>query len=273
VTTTRNTLSILLLRLAIQEVLVLSRTRALVREPGRLFPKCISLHPMRHTIDVERARSQHKAFCDILSELGLDVIHLPRDDRFADSCFVEDTAVIAGQKALICRLAKTSRQGEEEAVEVMLRQYLSTSRVVAPGTVEGGDVIHHQETLICGITQRTNRLGIQQMEKHLEVPVVTIENSQIIHLKSHVTYLSRDTFVAIKSMAQHPVLKGFAILIVPDEEGYAANTLTIGDTVLIPKGYPQTKSLINKAGFTVVTLDMSEFTKCEGALTCLSLLF
>jgi dimethylargininase len=259
--------------MAIQEVVVLSQTRALVREPGKLFPKCISSHPMRHTIDVERARAQHRAYCDMLSEIGLEVIHLPRDDSFADSCFVEDTAVIVGQKALICRLAKTSRQGEEEAVKVMLRQYISTSQVIAPGTVEGGDVIHHQKSLICGITQRTNRSGVQQMEKFLEVPVETIENPQVIHLKSHVTYLSRNTFVAIKSMAQHPILKGFDILIVPGEERYAANTLTIGDTVLIPKGYPQTKTLINKAGFTVVTLDMSEFAKCEGALTCLSLLF
>lgn len=228
---------------------------------------------MRHTIDIKRARSQHRTYCETLTELGVEVIHLPREDEFADSCFVEDTAVIVGQKALICRLAKTSRQGEEEAVEEMLRQYLSTSRVIAPGTVEGGDVIHYQNTLICGITQRTNRPGVLQMEKYLEVPVETIEKSQIIHLKSHVTYLSRDTFVAIKSMAQHPVLKGFDILIIPDEERYAANTLTIGDTVLIPKGYPQTKTLIDKTGFTVVTLDMSEFTKCEGALTCLSLFF
>ena len=252
---------------------MLNPARALVREPGKLLPKCISSHPMRHTINVERAREQHRAYCDTLSDLGLEVVHLPREDRFADSCFVEDTAVIVGQKALICRLAKTSRQGEEEVVEEMLQQYLSTSSIVAPGTVEGGDVIHYQKTLICGITQRTNRSGVQQMEKLLEVPVESIEDSQIIHLKSHVTYLSRNIFVAIKSMAQHPVLKSYDILIVPHEEGYAANTLTIGDTVLLPKGYPQTKSLIAKAGFTVITLDMSEFAKCEGALTCLSLLF
>ncbi|MFX0078936.1 MAG: dimethylarginine dimethylaminohydrolase family protein [Candidatus Hermodarchaeota archaeon] len=251
----------------------MNHTRALVREPGNTFTKCISLHPMRHTIDIKRARSQHRTYCETLAELGVDVIHLPREDEFADSCFVEDTAVIVGQKALICRLAKTSRQGEEKSIEVMLRQYLSTSRVIAPGTVEGGDIIHHQNTLICGITQRTNRPGVLQMEKYLEVPVETIENSQIIHLKSYVTYLSRNTFVSIKSMAQHPALKEFDILIVPDEERYAANTLTIGDTVLIPKGYPQTKFLIKKAGFTVVTLDMSEFAKCEGAITCLSLFF
>lgn len=251
----------------------MNHTRALVREPGNTFTTCISSHPMRHTIDIKRARSQHRTYCETLAELGVEVIHLPREDEFADSCFVEDTAVIVGQKALICRLAKTSRQGEKKAVEVMLRQYLSTSRVVAPGTVEGGDVIHHQKTLICGITQRTNKAGIQQLEKFLEVPVETIENSQIIHLKSHVTNLRQNTFVVTKSMAQHPVLKGFELIIVPDEERYAANTLTIGDTVLIPKGYSQTKSLIEKAGFTVVTLDVSEFTKCEGALTCLSLFF
>ena len=259
--------------MAIEEVVVLNPARALVREPGKLFPKCISSHPMRHTINIERARAQHRAYCDTLSDLGLEVIHLPREDRFADSCFIEDTAVIVGKKALICRLAKTSRQGEEEAVEVKLREHLSTSRVVAPGTVEGGDVIHLQTNLICGITQRTNKVGIQQLEKFLGVPVEAIENPQIIHLKSHVTNLRQYTFVATKSMAQHQTLKGFEILIVPDKEQYAANTLTIGDTVLIPKGYPQTKSLIKKAGFTVVPLDMSEFAKCEGALTCLSLFF
>lgn len=259
--------------MAIEEFVVLNQSRALVREPGKLFPKCISSHPMRHTIDVERARSQHKAYCDMLSDLGLEVIHLPRDVRYADSCFVEDTAVIVSQKALICRLAKSSRQGEEEAVEAKLREHLSTSRVVAPGTIEGGDVIHHKKTLICGITQRTNKAGIHQLEKFLGVPVETIENSQIIHLKSHVTILRQNTFVATKSMAQHPALKEFEILIVPDEERYATNTLTIDDTVLIPKGYPRTKSLIERAGFTVETLDISEFAKCEGALTCLSLFF
>ncbi len=259
--------------MAIEEVVVLSQTRALVREPGKRFPKCISSHPMRHTIDVERARSQHRTYCDMLSELGLEVIYLPKDDIHADSCFVEDTAVIVGQKALICRLAKFSRRGEEEAIEVKLREHLSTSRVVMPGTVEGGDVIHHPKMLICGITQRTNKAGIQQLEKFLGVPIEIIENSQIIHLKSHLTILRQNIFVATKSMAQHPTLKGFEILIIPDEERYAANTLTIGDTVLIPKGYPQTKALIEKAGFTVVTFDMSEFAKCEGALTCLSLFF
>lgn len=259
--------------MVIEEVVVLSPARALVREPGKLFPRCISSHPMRHTINVERARSQHRAYCDTLSDLGLEVIHLPREDRFADSCFIEDTAVIVGQKALICRLAKPSRQGEEEAVELKLREHRSTSRIIAPGTVEGGDVIHLQTNLICGITQRTNKVGIQQLEKFLEVPVETIEISKVIHLKSHVTNLRQNTFVATKSMAQQPALKGFEILIIPDAEQYAANTLTIGDTVLIPKGYPHTKSLIEKAGFTVVTLDMSEFAKCEGALTCLSLFF
>ena len=247
-------------------------THAITRKPGKNFSRGLTTSKLG-LADYELILNQHDAYVETLRSVGLEVVVLEDQPNYPDAHFVEDTAVIVGQKALICRLAKTSRQGEEEAVEVMLQQYLSTSRVEAPGTVEGGDVIQHQTNLICGITQRTNKSGAQQMEKHLEVPVETIENSQIIHLKSHVTYLSRKTFVAIKSMAQHPVLKGFDILIVPDEERYAANTLTIGDTVLLPKGYPQTKTLIDEAGFTIVTLDMSEFAKCEGALTCLSLFF
>lgn len=251
----------------------LKAKRALVREPSDSLPKCITLHPLRHTINVDRARSQHVAYCETLSELGLEIIPLPQDNEHPDACFIEDTAVIVGRKALIGRMAKDDRRGEENAVELVLKQYLSVSRVVAPATMEGGDVIHLPDSLICGITQRTNIAGVHQMRDWLDVTVNTIEDSQIVHLKSHVTYLVQSTLVTTRAYAQHPGLKGFDILIVPNEESYAANTLTIGDTVLIPKGHPHTQTMIEEAGFTTIALDMSEFAKCEGALTCLSILF
>ena len=247
--------------------------RALVREPGDRYTLCISSHPLRHTIDVSLARRQHAEYCRILSELGLEVIHLPRDDDHPDSCFVEDNAVIHGRRALICRMAKESRRGEEVAVEEALREYMPVKRAVPPATIEGGDVIHLPDHLISGVTQRTNREGIAQMEAWFNVKVETIADPRIVHLKSYVTYLGRGMMIATRTYADHPALRAFNVLVVPDDESYAANTLAIGDTVLMPRGYPKLQRLVKEAGFDVIPVNVSEFQKCEGALTCLSLLF
>lgn len=246
---------------------------AMVREPGARYHRCISSHPLRHTVDVRRARAQHAKYCRTLSELGIEVIAIPRDDVHPDSCFVEDNAVIHGGRALICRMAKESRRGEEDAVEEALREYREVKRATAPATVEGGDVIHLPDRLISGVTPRTNPEGVAQMEAWLGVPVETIIDPGIVHLKSYVTYLGDNTMIATEAYARYPILKGFTILRVPEEEGYAANTLAIGDTVLMPRGRPRAHAMVREAGFDVVPLDVSEFEKCEGALTCLSLLF
>ncbi len=247
--------------------------RALVRQPGARYTGCISSHPLHHTVDVSLARRQHAKYCDTLRDLGIEVIKIPRDDEHPDACFVEDNAVIHHGKALICRMAKESRQGEEDAVEEMLREYMEVKRAAAPATVEGGDVIHLPDQLISGVTERTNPNGIDQIAAWLGVAVDTIIDPTIVHLKSYVTYLGKDTMIATRHYANHSTLKGFDILVVPDDEGYAANTLAIGDTILLPKGRPRTQAMVREAGFDVIALDVSEFEKCEGALTCLSLLF
>jgi len=246
---------------------------ALVREPGARYRGCISSHPLRHTVDVSLARAQHAKYCSTLKELGIEVITIPRDDERPDACFVEDNAVIQGGKALICRMAKESRRGEEDAVEAMLRDYMKVKRATAPATVEGGDVIHLPDRLISGVTERTNHEGVAQMENWLGVSVDTIVDPRIVHLKSYITYLGKKIMIATREYANHPVMKGFRVLVVPNDESYAANTLAIGDTVLMPRGHPRTQAMVREAGFDVLPLDVSEFEKCEGALTCLSLLF
>lgn len=247
--------------------------QAIVREPGVHYPQCISSHPLRHTVTMSNALTQHTTYLQTLMEMGLEIILLPPDDEYPDSCFVEDTAIIHGGKALIARLAKESRQGEEDAIEEELREQLMVKRAKAPATIEGGDVIHLSGRLICGITQRTNQEGADQLEDFLDIPVDTIVDPSIVHLKSYVTYLGRDTMIATKKYADHSVLRDFDVLVVPDEEAYAANTLAIGDKVLMADGYPKAQAMVEKAGFDVVSVDVSEFAKCEGALTCLSLLF
>ena len=247
--------------------------RALVCEPGTHYSRCVSSHPLHHTLNVVRAHEQHAQYTNTLSELGFDIIRLAQDDDYPDSCFVEDTAVIQAGKALIARPAKLSRRGEEDVVAEVLQEYLPVSRVRTPSTLEGGDVIHLPNRMISGISQRTNLSGVNQMQSFFGIPIETIEYPDLIHLKSHVTYLNNNIMLATKPYADHQVLSHFDILIVPDDESYAANTLTIGDTVIMARGYLKTQLQIEDAGFDVICLDMSEFEKCEGALTCLSLLF
>ena len=246
---------------------------AIVREPGTTFPRCITSHPLRNSISVSLARKQHQNYCKILVELGLEVIYLPRDDDYPDSCFVEDNAVIHDKKALITRMGAVNRRGEELAVEEVLNDYLKTKRAASPAIIEGGDVIHLSDRLICGVTQRTNVAGTHQMEKWLDVLVESWRDPTIVHLKSYVTYLGHNTMIATKTYNTHPLLKDFRILVVENDESYAANTLTIDNTVLIPDGFPKAQTMIKDAGFEVISLEMSEFQKCEGALTCLSLIF
>jgi dimethylargininase len=246
---------------------------AIVREPGNSYSKCISCHPLRHTIDIGKARRQHAEYCRVLADLGLELIRVPRDDENADSCFVEDNAVIHHGKALICRTAKDSRRGETGAVESILKGMVRVRRATAPATVEGGDVVHFSDRLLSGVTQRTNDHGISQMREWLEVKVDTVEDPSIVHLKSYVTYLGRDSVISTKRYSKHPALDGFTVLLVPEDEGYAADTLTIGDTVLMARGRPKSKALVESAGFDVISLDVGEIEKCEGALTCLSLIF
>jgi len=247
--------------------------RALVRAPGNAYTRCISCHPLRHTISLSRARAQHQAYRITLSELGLDIIEMEQDNELPDACFVEDTAVVHSGKALICRLAKESRRGEEMPVERLLRQYLKTKRAELPATIEGGDVIHLPEGMISGVTQRTNKEGVRQMSAWLGTEVTTVEDRSITHLKSYATFLGKGTMLATQQYATHPALAKFDVLVVPNDETYAANSLTIDGTVLLPAGRPKTTSLVRSAGYDVVNLDTSEFEKCEGALTCLSLLF
>lgn len=248
-------------------------SRALVREPGKRFSRCISEHPMRHTIDAERARAQHAVYVSTLRDLGLDVIELGRDDENADSCFVEDTAVVHGPKALICRSAKESRRCEVGAIEAALSEYLMIRGAAEPATVEGGDVLHLDDRLVCGVTKRTNHEGAQQLADWLEVGVDTVRDQSIMHLKSHVSQLEDNKVIISKAFADRPAFVGLEKLIAPEGEEYAANALSVNGTVVMPVGFPKTKELLERSGFDVVALEMTEFPKCDGAMTCLSILF
>jgi len=247
--------------------------RALTREPGLSYNLCISDHPLRYDVHIGKARRQHAAYREVLTSLGLEVILLAREDKLPDSCFVEDTAIIEKNKVFITRMAKEGRRGEELAIIEALKDHLQINQANEPATIEGGDVIHLEDQLIAGITERTNADGIKQMMEWLAVPVTTLEALEVMHLKSYVTFLGKNTIIVTEKFAQHPVLEKFEKIIVPKFETYAANTLTINNVVLMSSNHLKSVGLVREAGFEVITLDMSEFEKCGGALTCLSLIF
>lgn len=247
--------------------------RAIVREPGARYAHCISCHPLKATIDLGRAREQHRTYCTTLESLGLEVVGMARDDVNPDSCFVEDTAVVHDGRALICRPALDSRRGEVEAVAEILGEHLELARARPPATVEGGDVIHLEDRLICGLSQRTNESGVRQMSDWLRVPVDTVDDARMVHLKSHATYVGKGAIVASSRFSGHGAFGGMRIITIPDDEAYAADALAIGDVVLMAAGRHASQELVRDAGLEVISVDVSEFEKCEGALTCLSILF
>ncbi len=150
---------------------------------------------------------------------------------------------------------------------------MPVKRAISPATIEGGDVLHLEDHLICGVTQRTNEEGVNQLRKWFEVEVKTVLDKSIVHLKSYISYLGNGVIISTRKYANHPVLEGFRVLVVPEDEAYAANALAIDEFVLMVRGFPKSEKIVREAGYEVITLDMSEFQKCEGALTCLSLLF
>ncbi|MBY8999897.1 MAG: hypothetical protein KGD64_03190 [Candidatus Heimdallarchaeota archaeon] len=247
--------------------------QAIVREPSLSYKQCVSSHPLHHTVSLSKVKTQHNDYCEALSSLGLELIKLPPSKDYPDSCFVEDTAVVHGQRAFITRMGVQSRRGEDEEVEVVLKDYFEINRATDPATIEGGDVIHLPDRLISGISQRTNELGTKQMQDWLQVKVDTITNPNIVHLKSYMKYLGNNTMITIEEYDEHPLLKGINLLIIPMEEYYSVNCLAINNTVIMSNKFSYAQEIVSNAGFEVISLEMSEFEKCQGSLTCLSILF
>ena len=191
--------------------------RAIVRTPGKKYCDCISSHPLLSELDLNKAGNQHKEYCQTLSELGIEIIRLIPDDLNPDSCFVEDTAVIFDNKAFITRPFPESRRPEIEAIEDIIKPYMSVGRAAEPATIEGGDVIHAPDYLISGITRRTNLEGVRQMGDYLGTNVMTITDSSTIHLKSHVTYLADNKIVCSSRYVSHPILREFEKVVIGSE--------------------------------------------------------
>lgn len=249
--------------------------KALVRPPTPSFVEALGQVQGNAPIAWELAIAQHEAYARALTALGCDVTRLSPEPDLPDACFVEDTAIVLGDSALITWPGALSRRGEIGAVAAALSDSgLALTHMEAPATLDGGDVLVLGRTVWVGRSARTNREGIETLAafarrhgydtREAEVP------GGILHLKCHASPLDEETLLCAPGWL---VGAGARRIEVPAAEAYAANAVAIGRTVLCASGYPRTAELLAAAGFEPLPLDNSEFGKADGSLTCLSILW
>jgi len=251
-------------------------TKAIVRKPCKQMTEGLSTADLGLP-DHGLAMQQHKKYIDTLRQCGLEVEVLPADENFPDSTFVEDTALLTPNAVILTNPGAKSREGEVKSMHDVIKKYYdSTAFIDPPGTLEAGDVMMAGDHYFIGLSERTNQDGAEQLIRILENHGMSgsiVEVSEMLHLKSGISYLENNNMLAVNMLRDHLAFKHYKIIHVPDEEAYAANSVWINGSVLVPQGYPETLKNISEAGYDTIILDMSEFRKLDGGLSCLSLRF
>ena len=250
--------------------------QAIVRKPCKNFQFGISTSTLGKP-DYQRALLQHSQYVEALLKCNLAVIELDEDDRFPDSTFVEDTALVDKEFAVITNLGAKSRQGEEIEINEKLKPFYDIIESIRkPGTLEGGDVMKIEEYYYIGLSKRTNNEGANQLRvilKRYGYSSSTIPLKKVIHLKTGISYLGDSILLVSGEFKDHSDFREYNLIEVQESEAYATNSLRINEFVLIPKGYTNLKKQILNFNFKVLELEMSEFEKMDGGLSCLSLRF
>jgi dimethylargininase len=248
-------------------------SKAIVRRPGRNFTEGITTSNLGKP-NFEKALEQHSAYCDALTGCGLELIVLEADERYPDGCFVEDTAIVTNEVSVITKPGAASRIGEEAEISQILSKFKKIETIEHPGTLDGGDVLRVENHFFIGISGRTNRDGARQLTEILSKYGYTASETEVaegLHLKSGIAYLGKGNFISVEGFSK---IAGPSGIIISDlQESYSANCLRVNNFLLIPEGFPKSKKKILELEYNIIELDMSEFRKMDGGLTCLSLLF
>ena len=250
-----------------------------MRVPGRNFDSgltTVSLGRPRFELVLE----QHRAYCVALLGCGLELTELEADLRFPDSTFVEDTAILTARGAVLTRPGAASREGEVAAIRPAVERFYSEVLTIeAPGTVDGGDICEAEDHFFIGLSHRTNEEGARQLAAHLarlgySSSTVDVRGmTSILHLKSGISYIGENTLVVMEEMAGLAAFQGYELTRVSEEESYAANCVRVNDRVLAAAGFAKFSAELRARGFDPLELEMSEFRKMDGGLSCLSLRF
>ena len=227
--------------------------------------------------DYKKALRQHAHYVEVLKSCDLEVLVLPPDGNFPDSTFVEDTALLTPKGAVIARPGAPSRRGETRQIKRVLKNYFQNiESIKSPGTFDAGDILKVESHYYIGLSERTNQSGARQMIRVLNdfgYSASTIRLKNLLHLKSGVSYLDNNLLAVTGELIDHPLFEHFDQIKISASESYAANSLSINGFILIAAGYPETRQAFQKTGCPVIEIDLSEFRKIDGGLSCLSLRF
>jgi dimethylargininase len=254
-------------------------TKAIVKKPCASFASGLT-NVNLGTPDLERALRQHQAYCAALEACGLKLIQLPPDDKHPDSTFVEDTAILTSRGAVLTRPGAESRRSEVESIGPVVHEYFGNiCSINEPGTLDAGDVCEAGEHFFIGISRRTNEHGAKQLAGLLQsfgytTSLIDIRGlSNILHLKSGLAYLSGRRLVIIEALRKMREFSDYDLICLDSAEEYAANCLSVNGRILMASGFATTKRKLELLGDPIISLDMSEFQKMDGGLSCLSLRF
>ena len=238
--------------------------------------QCELTFATRTPIDYDLAVWQHEAYCEMLRECGAQVRTLNINRHLPDSVFVEDTAIVLDEVAVLASMGAESRRAEPAGIEPELRKYREVRHIELPATIEGGDVACVGRQLLVGLSSRTNPAGIRALEevvRHHGYRVTPVLVRDCLHLKTACTPLPDGRLLVNPAFLDLDTLCGFDWVRIPKEEPLAADVALVGSNVCVTAEHAHTAEIIHDLGFAVHTIDLSEFAKAEGGVTCLSILF
>jgi len=250
---------------------------ALTREISAAFQACELTHLPRVPIDLDRARAQHAAYEWALVEAGCTVRRLASGPDMPDAVFVEDVAVVLDEGAVICRPGAESRRAETPlVVEALARHGHPLQEIQAPGTIDGGDVLVIGRYVFVGSSARTNRAGLDQLNRTLARAGYTVRVVPVhgcLHLKSAATAVAPGTVLINREWVPADAFAGLSLVDIDPQEPYAANALALAGAVLYPTSFPRTRERLESRGLRVRPVEVDELQKAEGGVTCCSLIF
>ena len=254
----------------------MKNTHAIVRLPGKSIISGLS-SPGKTIPVYEKTLEQHHQYVAALEKCGLSVQSLEAIEAFPDSTFIEDVAVLSPHCAVLTAPGAVSRRDEVVTIRQTLEQHsLQIEKIEAPGTIEGGDIMQIGSHYYIGLSNRTNHSGAQQLIDILKkygMTGSTVPVKNFLHLKTGVTWIGGNLLIAANGAISHREFRNFEIISVPVDELEAANCIAINNKIMMPAGFPQTRKLLDRVGSEIIEIDISEFAKIDGGLTCLSLRF
>jgi len=248
---------------------------AITRELSPSIGRCELTHLERQVIDVSIAREQHHQYEGCLADLGCEIHRLPVEPALPDSVFVEDTAIVLDELAIITRPGAESRRPETQSVAKGLEPYRELFYIESPGIIDGGDVLHIDNKLYVGLGSRTNKAGITQLYALVSPFGYTVEALGVrgcLHLKSAVTQVARDALLINRSWMDATLFTGVDLIDVDPAEPFGGNALLVGESVVYSLAYPRTRERLENRSIAVRAVDVSELAKAEGGVTCCSLI-